>query len=230
LVTVSDFIRDLAIEHGVPADRVRTIRNTMTVVDHADPDARRKVRGSLSIPDDAFVLGNVSRLSPGKGHSDLLQAFARAAGQRPSAYLVIAGDGDIRAQVEAEALSLGLGRRVQCLGQRRDVPNLLSSFDAFIHPSRMDPAPLAVLEASGAGLPVIAYREGGVCDFVEQGKTGLLSAPGSVDELAQSVGIMLDDVDLVRRMGSAAKERIAFRFRPEDAGAEFADLVRSFAA
>ena len=230
LVTVSDFIRDLAIQHGVPADRVRTVRNTMSVVDRADPGARRDIRSSLSIPDDAFVFGNVSRLSPGKGHSDILQAFALAAVQQSSAYLVIAGDGEIREQVESEARSLGLGSRVQCLGQRRDVPNLLASFDAFLHPSRMDPAPLAVLEASAAGLPVLAYREGGVCDFVEQGKTGLLSEAGSVDGLAQSIKAMLDDPDQAKCMGGAAKERISRRFRPEDAGAEFAELVCSLAA
>ncbi len=230
VISVSDFIRELAIRHGVPAERVRTVRNTMLVDDRVDPETRGRVRSALSIPEDAIVFGNVSRLSPGKGHSDFLEAFATAAATNESAYLVIAGDGEIRAEVEREAHALGLGKRIQCLGQRRDVPDLLSAFDAFLHPSRMDPAPLAVLEASAAGLPVLAYREGGVCDFVAHGETGLLTEPGSVVGLTESIRRVLENPAGAATMGAAAKKRIGRLFRPEDAGGEFARLLESIAA
>jgi glycosyltransferase involved in cell wall biosynthesis len=102
---------------------------------------------------------------------------------------------------------------------------LLAAFDIFVHPTRMDPAPLAVLEACASALPVVAYEEGGVCEFVENGRTGLLTPPENIDGLARSMYSLLENPGRAKEMGAASRTRIGTHFRPEDSGATFATLL-----
>ncbi len=227
VVTVSDFIRREALAHGVSPGRVTTIRNTMRPFPALPPGTRLVVRAELGIPECAPVIGIVARLDPGKGQDDTLTAFAQVAGLCPDAHLVIVGDGEMRPALEAQAAQADLGRRIWFTGRRSDVPCLLASFDIFAHPSRRDPCPLALLEASAAGLPVVAYAEGGACEIVAEGVTGLLAAPGDVGGLAERFGQLLADLARARRMGEAGKRRIAAEFQPEIAGDLFAALANS---
>lgn len=225
VVTVSDFIRHLAIRHGVHRDHVTTVKNTMPLFAPPSDEARLAVRQELRIPHNALVLGIVGRLVPGKGHSDTILAFARVAQAFPNSHLVIVGDGELRPQLEEQSKRLGLDSRIHFTGVRSDVPLLLSSFNIFVHPTRMDPAPLAVLEACASALPIVAYEEGGVCEFVENGRTGLLTAPENVDGLARSLFTLLESPERAHDMGMAARERVGTHFRPEDSAARFAELL-----
>ncbi|GDX40796.1 hypothetical protein LBMAG21_10880 [Armatimonadota bacterium] len=225
VVTVSDFIRHLAIRHGVHRDHVSTVRNVMPISPPVAEAKRLEIRAALEIPADTMVIGNVGRLTAGKGHADTINAFAKISKAFPDAHLVIVGGGDLETSLQAQAAALKLKERIHFTGVRSDVPDLLGSFDIFIHPTRMDPAPLAVLEACSSGLPVLAYEEGGVCEFIENGRTGLLTPPESVDGLARSMVALLKAPEQAKAMGQASRERVATRFRPEDVGIEFADLL-----
>jgi glycosyltransferase involved in cell wall biosynthesis len=127
--------------------------------------------------------------------------------------------------VRADVASRGLERSVSVLGFRKDVSAILGLTDVFIHPSRQDPCPLAVLEASAAGRPVIAYADGGIPEIVAHGATGLLVPTGDRDALASSLHRLLSDRELARRMGAAGRERMAGEFRPDLAGARLADAL-----
>lgn len=225
VVTVSDFIRHLAIRHGVHRDNVSTVKNTMPLFEPQPEATRQAIRAEMNIPATAPVLGIVGRLVSGKGHSDTILAFARIAKRFPDSHLVVVGDGDLRPQLEKQAQGLGLGERIHFTGVRSDVPILLGSFDIFVHPTRMDPAPLAVLEACASGLPVLAYEEGGVCEFVENGRTGLLTPPENIDGLSQSMLTLLEAPERAKVMGTAARERVGTHFRPEDSAMTFAQLL-----
>jgi glycosyltransferase involved in cell wall biosynthesis len=229
VITVSDFIRDEALRHGVPPERVTTIRNTMRPFAPAAADARPAVRAELGIAADTPLIGIVARVDPGKGHEDTIAAFARVAAAHPAARLLIVGDGTMRTSLEAMAAATGLGDRIQFTGRRPDVPRVLSALDIFIHPSRQDPCPLGVLEAAAAGLPVVAFAEGGIREIVADGETGLLSPPEDVDALAASLQRLLSEPELAQRMGRAGRERIATQFRPEAAGEAFSAVLRQVA-
>lgn len=234
VVTVSDFIREEALRHGVAPERVTTVRNALPVLPTPPPGARERVRAELGVADGAPLIGIVARLDPYKGQSDTMEAFARlrATGAVPQgARLAVVGGPspwcpDYGAELEAKVRDLGLGDSVRLLGVRSDVPTLLGAFDLFLHPTRSDPCPLALLEASAAGLPVVAYAEGGALEMVEDGVSGLLASPaGDVGALADAMGALLADPARARAMGAAGARRIATRFRPEDAGAAFGALM-----
>lgn len=231
VVTVSDFIREEALRHGILPERVTTIRNTMTASPLPEPGMREAVRRELGFAPDSFLVGIIARLDPDKGQSDTLRAFARIVGEHPQARLLIVGSetpwhpgySDV---LKREAGDLGLGESVRFLGYRSDVPRLLAALDVFAHPSRREPFGLAVAEASAAGLPVVGYTDGGLPEIVQEGVTGLLTVPEDLEALARSLARLVEDPELARAQGRAGRLRMASEFQPATAGEAFAGLMR----
>ena len=182
------------------------------------------------MPLDAFVYGMVGRLDPGKGHVDAIAAFDRIATDDAGVWLLIAGTGRHEARIRAAAHRSVAADRIVFLGQRGDVPDILATLDAFVHPASADPCPLAVLEAMAAGLPIVAYADGGVPEMVVDSASGLLATVGDVGGLGGLMGLLRRDGELAATLGAAAAARVASDFTPEKAGAHFADVVTMVAA
>jgi glycosyltransferase involved in cell wall biosynthesis len=230
VVAVSDYIRDQAIDHGVAPDRVTTIRNTVPRFEAPDAAAVEAVRRAQGIPADAFVYGMVGRLDPSKGHMDAIAAFDRVAAADHGVWLVIAGTGRHESRIRSAARRAVAANRIAFLGQRSDVPDILAAMDAFVHPATADPCPLAVLEAMAAGLPIIAYADGGVPELIEGGSSGFLAPLGDIKDLGGLMGLVRRDPDTARKFAAAAAARVASDFTPEHAGAAFAEVVTAVAA
>ncbi len=230
IVTVSDYIRQEVLDYGIAPDKVTTVRNAMSVFALPTEAQRRKVRAEWHLPEDALLVGMAARFDPGKGVEDTLTAFCLVAAQHPRAFLLLIGDGQLRPALEAQAQQSGFGKRIIFTGRRADVPDLLAGLDIFSHPSRKDPAPLAVLEACAAGLPVIGYAEGGICEFLLDGKTGLLAPTDDVAQLSAALDRLLSNQKECREMGIASRQRIEAEFQPKDASTKFAKLLQPIIA
>ncbi|MBN1977594.1 MAG: glycosyltransferase family 4 protein [Anaerolineae bacterium] len=168
---------------------------------------REVVRAELSIPPDAPVVGMVTRLSPQKAPLDFVAAAAQVAARRPGAHFVVVGDGPLRAEVEARIAAAGLAARFRLTGLRRDVPDLLHSFDLFALSSLWEGLPRVLPQAMAAGLPVVATAVDGNAEAVEDGVNGLLTPPGDPAALASALLRLLDDPALAARLGAAGRER-----------------------
>jgi glycosyltransferase involved in cell wall biosynthesis len=226
VVVISDFIRDQALRHGIRDDRVTTIRNTIEVAEPPPNDAGAAVRRELGVPDDGYLIGMIGRLDPEKGQVDAIDAFAALAARRDDVWFVIAGRGHDEARIRAHAGESGAADRIVFAGFRSDVPALLASFDCFLHPSRQEPFGLAVLEAMAAGVPVVAYDEGGVPEIITSGHDGLLAPPGDIGALTDALAQLYEDRSWARSIGEHARTTVATSFRPADAGLSFAEVVR----
>jgi glycosyltransferase involved in cell wall biosynthesis len=110
----------------------------------------------------------------------------------------------LHAQIE----QAGLKHRVHLLGVRGDVADLLAASDLFILPSLFEGLPLALLEAMGAGLPVIATHVCGSAEVVQDGLSGRLVPPRDPPALAAAILEVLDNPDLASRWGAAARARV----------------------
>jgi glycosyltransferase involved in cell wall biosynthesis len=159
---------------------------------------------------DGVVVGNVARLAEQKGHRDLIAAAPAVLERHPDARFVVAGDGELRA--ELEALARPLGERFRFLGERGDVPDLLASFDVFAYPSRFEGLCLAVIEAQAAGVPVVATPVGGIVENVVDGATGLLVPPNDPTALADRILRILEDPELGRALAERARPRVFERY------------------
>ena len=153
------------------------------------------------------LVGNVARLAPQKDHRTLIKA-ARLV---PEADFVVAGDGELRHELERQAA----GSRVRFLGARDDVPELLASLDVFAFPSLFEGLCLAVIEAQAAGVPVVATPVGGIRETVVDGETGLLVPTGDPGGLAAAIRRLLEDRPAAEAMAAEARRRVRERFSIE---------------
>jgi glycosyltransferase involved in cell wall biosynthesis len=142
----------------------------------------------LGIPDDALVVGNVAALSDHKDHRTLVEAAALVVDKNPRVAFVVAGDGELRDELEARARQLGLGPRFVMLGFRRDVDRLLPVFDVFCLSSKLEGLGTSLLDAMCFGRCVVATDAGGIPEVVADGKSGWLVPVGRPEALAAALG------------------------------------------
>jgi glycosyltransferase involved in cell wall biosynthesis len=207
LVVVAERVRDDAIAEGVRPERIVKIANGVVLPGIESADSGR-LRDRLGLGQDVPVLLSVGRLRHQKAHSILLKAFPAVLAKFPAARMLIAGDGVLRAELEAEAASLEIANRVTFLGVRHDVAALLSLANLFVFPSRFEGMPNAVLEAMSQGLPVIATAVQGVDEIIRDGQNGLLVPLEDPQALSNAILRLLRDPAERRRLGNAARKTI----------------------
>ena len=166
---------------------------------------RSAVRREWVIPEDAPVVLFCAKLQPWKRPDDVLRAFAKA--NVEGAYLVLAGDGPLRGNLEAAARSLGVAERTRFLGfvNQTGLPSVYRSADLFVLPSKYDACPVVVCEAMLCGCPVVLSDEiRGRFDLVNEGRTGFIYPCGNIDVLAGILGSVLRDGTKLAELGRAA--------------------------
>jgi len=166
------------------------------------PNADKGCASPLPRP---LVLG-LGRLSPEKGFSELLRAFALAAATRPAWRLAIAGDGPQGAELSALAHSLGCAERVLFVGAVQNVASWFGQADLFALPSHYEGFPNALCEAMALGLPCIATATSGAAAIIRPEVDGLLVAVGDVPQMALSLARLMDAPQERARLGAAARE------------------------
>jgi glycosyltransferase involved in cell wall biosynthesis len=182
-----------------------------------------EARGWLDLPEGVPVVGIVGRLVPIKNHGLFLEAAARVAAERPDAVFAIAGDGELRGLLEAEARQV-LGERVRFLGWVDDLPALYAALDVVVLTSLAEGTPVAVIEAMAAGRPVVATDVGGVGAVVEDGESAFLLPSGDAGAIADAVLRLLEDRTLRSEMGAKGRASAAERFSAPRMGAPLAEL------
>jgi glycosyltransferase involved in cell wall biosynthesis len=154
------------------------------------------------------VIGSVGRLDPQKGFDVLIDALSLLEGVTG----VVVGDGDERAALERRAEQAGVADRFILTGWTSTVADLLRGFDLFVLASRYEGVPLVLLEAMEAELAVVATDVGGIAEAVTPEKTGLLVPPEDPPALAAAIRRLLDDQQLLHRLGRRGREVWAAEF------------------
>ena len=201
LITVSEQNRadGLALGIGQPA-QYRLVRSGIEAGEFRRPAANREaVREALGIAPNQILVGTLACLKPQKAPLDFVRAAAAAHARESRLRFVIAGDGELRGEVEGLIAELGLRGIVQTLGWRRDVGDLLHAMDEFLLTSRFEGLPRAVLQALAAGVPVIATAVDGIPEVIRHRDTGILVPPGDVEAMAQAVLDLASDSVLRKR-------------------------------
>jgi glycosyltransferase involved in cell wall biosynthesis len=170
---------------------------------------RAAVRKEWEVPKDALVVLFCAKLQPWKRPADLLDAFAKASVE--GAYLVIAGDGPLRTDLEATAKHLGIAERTRFLGfvNQTGLPSIYCSADLFVLPSEYDACPVVVCEAMLCGCPVVLSDEvRGRFDLVNDGETGFIYPCGNVDILAKILANALGNRAKLAELSRSAVTRM----------------------
>ena len=197
-ITDADAGREVLLrEDGIPREKVTTV----PIGIESDPDDvragfRARTRGEMGIDDATVVIGNVARLVPFKGHRSLLEAASLVARGERSVLFLIAGDGELGADLKAHAAALGLGDRVRFLGFRDNLRELYPAFDIYCHSSlelASEMFPIAILRALASALPVVSTNVGGIAAMIDEGVSGYLTAAEDPRALAHALLGLIND-------------------------------------
>jgi L-malate glycosyltransferase len=209
--------RILAVGENVGADyrplfgqKVVTLVNAVSEPAPLPAEARRALRAELTGDPNAPVLVAIGRLTEQKGFGDLIAAFAEICQTFPACHLIVAGDGRLRAELEAESAARGLNN-LHWLGMRQDVPNLLTASDIYVSAAHWEGLSIALLEAMAAGLAVVATAVGDAPQVVTA-ESGALVPPHAPVELAAAVCALLANPAQMQALGNGARARIRAKY------------------
>jgi glycosyltransferase involved in cell wall biosynthesis len=185
-------------------------------IDLSEFDARAAERLGSSLPDGPIYVCQVGSLIARKRPRLAIAALEIARGVVPNLRLVLAGDGPLRAELEAMVRERGLDHDVLFLGHRRDIPALLRRCHAGLLPSTDEGLPNSVMEYMASSLPVIATRLPFIDELIRDGDSGLVIDEVSADAVAEAMVTLARSPEFRERLGRAGRETIeAAAFHPD---------------
>jgi glycosyltransferase involved in cell wall biosynthesis len=234
LIAVSSLVRDDLLHRyriGSPSTfTVVPLGLDLDAFATIDERGRAEARRALDIPRGVPVVTTVGRLTAIKNHALFLEMAQQISASRPDAVFLIAGDGELRAALEADARARGLGDRVRFLGWRRDLTTIYGATDVFVITSNNEGTPVALIEAMASGVPGVSTDVGGVRDVITNASLGGVVPPGDAPALAQAVTGLLDDRAAREAIASAARPAAIGRFGFSRLSADIAALYRQVLA
>ena len=219
VITVSEQQRQTLLGLGFAPDRVSVVRPGIPYLASdghgaATIEERAGARRKWGLPEDAFVISAIGRLSTEKRFDLYLETCALLAERIPEARFMLVGGGKREANLHELAGTLGIAERVTFTGLTRDMKNVYAATDAVMLTSDTEGTPHVLLEAMGSDIPVVATAVGGIPEFIRDGKEGLLVPRGDKQALAQAALKLYSDPALRARLVARGRE-VAGQFTVE---------------
>lgn len=211
-------LMDRLAQLGCPREKLR-LNRTGIPLEHFRAQVRQ------APVDGAWRFVQACRLIAKKGLKTALRAFARFHEVHPKARFILAGDGPMRAEIEAFARELGIADAVELRGflSQQQLAELYASAHVFVHPSEMtadqnqEGVPNSMLEAMATGLPTLATLHGGIPEAVTHNETGILVQERDHDALYGAMRTLTDKPELLAAYGAAAARKIHEEFEQSHA-------------
>ena len=208
LVCISDAIRNILIEDGIPYNRLTTIHSGVDIHRFDAIESDIQFKKNLGIPASHIVAGTVAALVNHKDYPTLIAAAKTVLSKNPSVTFIAVSDGPERDAIRNFAEISCPGNRFMFLGHREDIGNVLKNLDIFILASRQEGMGTSILDAQSVGLPIIATLAGGIPEIVADGMNGLLVRPGDPEALAEAVLRLAADKPLREKLGENGKAAV----------------------
>lgn len=212
VLSPSEQMKEIFIQYeSVPEERIKVIPHGMDLEAwRAKVDGKTNIKKELNI-EDKIVFGAVGRLFWIKGLDKLIEAFSVIAERRKDIVLLIAGDGSDKEKLQNLINSLNMQERIFLIGRRKDIANVMSNFDVFVHPALAESFGQVFTEIFALGKPIISTKVGVANEIIKDGENGFLVNTGSAEELRMAMEKMLNQQSSWEEMGADGK-RIAENF------------------
>ncbi len=212
----------LMLQDGLKPDRIEVIENGVDVGRFAR-SGHRPFSGSTT------RIGCVANLRPVKNVDGLMRVAAMLLPEFPNLRFEVAGEGEQRGELTQLHGQLELGDRFRLLGSTRDIPAFLSGLDVAVLPSHSEGMSNALLEFMAAGRPIVATDVGASATLLDGGRCGILAASSRDDDLIGAFRKLLADPGSARRMGEAARDRVAEEYSRDSMRLRFEEFYRRLA-
>lgn len=227
-ICVSHALRRYLTEgRTIPPGRVVTIHNGIEVDHYRPVHDQSFFKSAWGISPDVSLVGAVGRLVEEKGFRYFIEAASLIEDLVPGTMFLLAGTGPLRGELEDMARRLGIAEKVIFAGFTHDIRDVMAAVDVLIMPSLTEGFPMTTLEAMALSRPVIASDIDGIREQIQDGIEGILVPPEDPVALAQAVAGLLQDGNLSRMMGRAARQRVEGDFSVERMVSETERVYRS---
>ncbi|MDZ3952435.1 glycosyltransferase family 4 protein [Bacillus thuringiensis] len=197
LIILSDSFRQPLMQLGAKQEKMTTV---LTGIEYPEKYDAKNISAQKEI-----VITCVARLGPRKGHKILFDALSQMERKyTENIKVLIVGDGEMRDALEKQVVSLNLSM-VEFLGERDDVPNILSKTDIFVLPTLNDSLPISIIEAMHSGVCVISTTSGGIPELIHHEKTGILVDVGDVNKLVHALQFVIENQQDREQLGENAR-------------------------
>ena len=173
------------------------------------------------------IIGAIGRLVDYKGPAYLLEATKELLNLYPDITCIFVGDGPLRASLENLAAKLGIFQHCRFLGNRKDIPQILSILDVLVLPSLSEGKPLILLEAMAMQKPIVATSIAGVTELITDGKNGLLVEPKNPFLLAGAIKQILDDPQRGKKLAEQGRATVEQYYTVEQMVGKLEDLYET---
>ena len=215
-------------------DRFPELENLSAVIHNGvdindfDPESHVQegvaLRSDLGIPESSPVISCLAGFRPKKGHSFLVEAFSRL---NDDAFLLLAGDGQTRPEIEGLVKEKSIMDRVNFLGSVNTVKPVLSASNVTVLASTSESFSMSILESMAMNIPVVTTRVGGAEEIITEGKTGFVVEPADIVGLADVLSQAVRHPEKLVQMGKGARKIIKSRFTKETMIEKTEDLLGS---
>lgn len=225
-------VSDAQVSHlqraGIEKAKICRILNAIRMTDPVSIRPTYDLRAKYKISSDALVIGAVGRLAPVKGYPSLLDAFQSVVQIHSNCRLVIAGEGLMRPELEAQVNRLQLNHFVQLAGFIEEMDEFFQLVDIFVMPSLSEGMPIALLEAMAHGKPCIASSVGGIPEVLNADDVGCLVPPADSASLSKAIIALVTDAERRISIGDKARVLVRQRFSSKRMATDYLNLYTRY--
>lgn len=211
IICISQGIKNVLLEAGIEEARLNVVRSTVDAGPWEHPESKSTFAREFGLPSDALYVGVVAQLIERKGHHVLLEAL-RTMPERDKLRILIFGKGPQREMLERMVSAMRMQDIVHFTGFRDDLPRWMGALDLLVHPALMEGMGISLLQASAAGVPIVASRVGGIPEAVRDGVSGILVPPNDAVALRTAMSELIADPNLRQQFGAAGRRIVAEEF------------------
>lgn len=222
--------KQLSAHIGIQESRVRPVQNAIPHDYFYQPQERALCRAEFGFRDEDVVIGFTGRLEKVKQLDLLIDTFAKVHAQYPNVRLLIVGKGSLQAELEAQAVSLGVDDAVIFAGFRTDIPRLLAAMDIYSQVTGNEGLSLSILEAMAAGKVVVASEVGAIHEVIIDDQHGIIITQQQLGEFAQILSQLVASADLRYQIGENARRFIDENFSIRKMTERYDALYKEFAS
>jgi len=212
IVTISDGIRQVLLQSGVPSEQIVCIPSAVDTERFKPAGGRDGFLAEFGLDGDGPVLAMIAQLIPRKGHAVFFDALPKILARHPRLQALIFGRGPLQDALSRTVRERGLEPNVRFVGFRAGMEKIIPHVGLVVHPAFREGLGVALLETAACGVPIVACRAGGIPEIVRDGFNGRLLEPGDSDGLAEAINTLLDNPQQLAAYGEAGRRLVLEHF------------------
>ncbi len=212
VVVISSGIEKILKKEGVDPKKIVVIPSGIDIGEYQKECVKDWFIKEFKLSEDNLAIGMIAQFIPRKGHEVLINAIPKIIKTHPEVRFLFFGKGPLEHRIKEMVQSKGISEFVRFCGFREDIDKIISCLYMLVHPAYMEGLGVSLLQASAAGVPIVATDVGGIPEVVIDNFNGYLIPSGSVDGIVDKVLALIEDKELAKSMGEKGKRLVKERF------------------